>query len=457
MFETIFEQPAVHQLSADRAGGVLAPSMLFSGSPGSGKGTAGLELARILSCENPTSPANCSCSACIRHQMLTHPDVLMLGSRAFFAEISAAAAACVRKPEAESSKLFFIRSVRKLLARFSPILWEDEPKFGKLSDSILALDEALDEIWNSNNVPKTGKDTTPEALKKRYDALLKTALKLESEGISDQIPIGHIRRAAAWSHLAPVGKGKFLLIENADRMQDSARNSLLKILEEPPESVTIVLTTSREEALLPTILSRLRPYRFIHRSRAVEAEVIRRVFNDEQVSENSENRSGISAYLDSFLPIPGEALRPLAAYFASSIALGTILTLKKQGLRSLPDILVTLGKYTTPLAEAVGLGRPSKDTQIVITKIVAGAEKFEIRGLFPQFLSTLLSLISESSAVLRQHGAPTAAIHAYNDIWRKYTGEAATAVNIYNQSPSLALERLSTELRRALAVQFSRL
>jgi DNA polymerase-3 subunit gamma/tau len=435
MFEHIVGQNAINQLIVDHTAGTLAPSMLFTGPPASGKGTAGLELGRILSCKTPGAPPDCSCSACVRHKPLTHPDMLILGPRNFSSEISGAAAAFLREP-ASDTRLLFIRSVRKLLARFSPIIWEEDPKFSKLSDSIISLEEALEEIAASGI-------STPEDLKKRIDPIVKAALKLESGGISDLISIGHLRRSALWGHLAPMGKRKLLLIENADRMQEGARNSLLKILEEPPELLIIVLTTPREKALLPTVLSRVRPYRFVRRSQEDEAEVIRRVFKDT-------NSNGICAYLDSFLPVPEEKLRPLAAFFAMFIASGTALTLRRRGLGTLPAELMALGKYAAPIAESAGLGKPGKNAQSVIAKVMAGAEKFEIRGLFPQFLALLLALVSESWGELKRTGVQNSGANGYYDLWRKHIGDAAQGVGIYNQSPVSALERLNAELKRAM-------
>ncbi|MDA0987329.1 MAG: hypothetical protein O3A55_07015 [Bacteroidetes bacterium] len=49
---------------------------------------------------------------------------------------------------------------------------------------------------------------------------------------------------------------KFVLILNADEMNDVSSNALLKILEEPSKNSTFILTTSRIENLLPTIISR---------------------------------------------------------------------------------------------------------------------------------------------------------------------------------------------------------
>ncbi len=57
-------------------------------------------------------------------------------------------------------------------------------------------------------------------------------------------------------------KARFFIIDDADKMNDSASNALLKTLEEPPETSYIFLITSRPDALLPTILSRCQNLRF---------------------------------------------------------------------------------------------------------------------------------------------------------------------------------------------------
>ncbi len=52
------------------------------------------------------------------------------------------------------------------------------------------------------------------------------------------------------------GKKKVYIISEADEMRPEAANALLKILEEPPENLMIILTTSRIHRILPTIRSR---------------------------------------------------------------------------------------------------------------------------------------------------------------------------------------------------------
>lgn len=55
---------------------------------------------------------------------------------------------------------------------------------------------------------------------------------------------------------------RFFIINDADKMNDSASNALLKTLEEPPATTHIFLITSRPDALLPTIRSRCQTVRF---------------------------------------------------------------------------------------------------------------------------------------------------------------------------------------------------
>ncbi len=74
------------------------------------------------------------------------------------------------------------------------------------------------------------------------------------------------------------GKCRFFIIDEAEKMNDSAANSLLKTLEEPPETTRLVLVTAYPEQLLPTIRSRCQifPFRALSRAQVIRhlAEVI---------------------------------------------------------------------------------------------------------------------------------------------------------------------------------------
>jgi DNA polymerase III subunit delta' len=52
------------------------------------------------------------------------------------------------------------------------------------------------------------------------------------------------------------GRHRFFIIDEADRLREEAANSLLKTLEEPPPTSTVILLTARPDALLLTIRSR---------------------------------------------------------------------------------------------------------------------------------------------------------------------------------------------------------
>lgn len=49
---------------------------------------------------------------------------------------------------------------------------------------------------------------------------------------------------------------QFIIVDNADLMNEQSQNALLKSLEEPPEGYFFFLLTSKKEMLLPTIISR---------------------------------------------------------------------------------------------------------------------------------------------------------------------------------------------------------
>ena len=89
--------------------------------------------------------------------------------------------------------------------------------------------------------------------------------RLAPEGAGSQIRIGKasdpepgtVRNLIGELALLPVeGGARVVIVEQADRLNDDAQNAFLKMLEEPPAGVTIVLCADEEECLLPTVRSR---------------------------------------------------------------------------------------------------------------------------------------------------------------------------------------------------------
>lgn len=92
------------------------------------------------------------------------------------------------------------------------------------------------------------------------------------EGPLRQISIQQIRTLKDRAQFAPLrGKHRIFLIDQIDRANEQAANSLLKILEEPPPYLILVCTATNPYDLLPTIRSRSVPL-YLTRLGAAEME-----------------------------------------------------------------------------------------------------------------------------------------------------------------------------------------
>ena len=132
-------------------------------------------------------------------------------------------------------------------------------------------------LWNENSNPDFYLIETPE----------------------DNILIEEVRNMQSSIVVKPVySNKKVYIITDAEKMTVQAQNCLLKILEEPPEYVVIILTTSNYRALLGTIRSRGTKYNFLKHSQAEIKEIIKSEIN--QGNENLEFMTGCSLELGLF-------------------------------------------------------------------------------------------------------------------------------------------------------------
>ena len=153
----------------------------------------------------------------------------------------------------------------------------------------------------------------------------------------------------------------------------------------------------------------------------------------------------ILVYLDSFLPASNETLYPLAAYFWSSIAASAIFFTRKTGAALLSETLIVIGKHCAPIAENSGLRKHDTDIKTMTSFVTKTALQFEPRSLFLLFIGLLYHLLSESAG-----NSCTAGMLACRSLLKTHAEEARLAVETFNQSPVLALERLAFELRTGL-------
>ncbi|EQB62737.1 MAG: hypothetical protein RBG1_1C00001G0316 [candidate division Zixibacteria bacterium RBG-1] len=78
-------------------------------------------------------------------------------------------------------------------------------------------------------------------------------------------------------------KTKVVIINQAEKMMRDSFNSFLKVLEEPPAYVHLILTTSQPERLLPTVISRCQKIRFTPiKAELVQEQLVKRLNLDEK-------------------------------------------------------------------------------------------------------------------------------------------------------------------------------
>ncbi|WP_407428729.1 DNA polymerase III [Treponema sp.] len=399
MFDNLLYQSSSSLLCEDILNNRLPGAILLSGPAASGKLTCALEIARILSCSgvnqyNQRGHWLCDCPSCKKNKELSNTNVLLAGPRDCSLEILAAKKAFLQASFDNSSFLMavrylFIRSVRKLTMRFSQVLWEGDDKLSKLAPIVAAIDEDMEKLNPEKSLPDS------EKLEKICDNIVKNCEKLESSFMYDSLPISQIRRASVWAHMKSVSGKKIFIIENAERMLESVRNALLKILEEPPEDMVFILTTSNRGAVMPTILSRVRTYNFTERSVVQQQEVVNRVFH----AAGDEKNLLINDYLQLFLPVKPSQIKQTASSYFNFLMNGQI-----------------------PLADT----------------IVKECNGFEPRFMFKVFLTGIMETARGNDFSVQR-----------SEVCAKITEfcrECYNCVTVYNLSPAAAIEKLSRDL-----------
>ena len=93
---------------------------------------------------------------------------------------------------------------------------------------------------------------------------LSDVLTYKPDGATFKVDL--VRQIRENAFVLPIeSKRKVNILLDCDKMNESAQNAFLKILEEPPEDCMFILTTTNRGAVMPTILSRVRTYNFYQR------------------------------------------------------------------------------------------------------------------------------------------------------------------------------------------------
>lgn len=201
LFEEVIGQSEVTgTLLAMVREGKVPHALLFTGMEGCGKLPAALALASYLLCSRPDSEGRpCGhCQACHQMQRWVHPDLHFIFP--------------VYKPKSSGSQALSDHFIKE---------WREQ-----LADSLYF---SLSTWFNRIGLEKK-------------QTLISVA---EAEHIIGKLSL-----------VSSQGGHRVVIIWNADQMNEATANKLLKILEEPPQGVVFILTTSHPERMLATILSR---------------------------------------------------------------------------------------------------------------------------------------------------------------------------------------------------------
>ncbi len=116
----------------------------------------------------------------------------------------------------------------------------------------------------------TSLDVSPDApAARRVNALSDPGLLLLRRPWDDKlkrhkqdITVDEVRKLKGFFSLSAAGGGRrVVIVDSADELNISAANALLKVLEEPPANVVLLLVSHQPSRLLPTIRSRCRELR----------------------------------------------------------------------------------------------------------------------------------------------------------------------------------------------------
>lgn len=231
---------------------------LFGGSRYSLRMTAAIETARALSCREGGEQL-CRCSSCRKFETLTMQNLIIVSHRDHTSVIETALSSFLRLKN-DFSRFFLLRSVRILLLQYHASLLGDTQSAAQSTnyDSASGVSDLLMELAQEDG------DITDKRAKSLVQGL-RSALKplLAASRKNTTISINQVRSLEEWVNRTSMGDQKiFIIIEGLEQTGASARNSLLKLLEEPPKDVYFFLISEYPNRIMQTILSRVRKYSF---------------------------------------------------------------------------------------------------------------------------------------------------------------------------------------------------
>ena len=233
----------------------LPRSILFSGKPGSSRLTGALDLAFSIAGGD--------------RDYIRSPEIAFFPMRHAESECKAALSLFSRNLN-ESSRLFLIQALRKVLLSYHYSIAElyegkktvvkgAKDEDGKGDSTIFGNAEAVDAIlMEMEDIHEWNEEATESIIKRLSSHLVPDFFTLGKK--TPGATIDEIRAVQSW--LEDGTEEKVVIFENVEDYTEGAKNSMLKMLEEPPSHSHIILISEYPSRLLETILSRVRRFSF---------------------------------------------------------------------------------------------------------------------------------------------------------------------------------------------------
>jgi DNA polymerase III subunit delta' len=135
-------------------------------------------------------------------------------------------------------------------------------KIGRLADARPLIEQGL--MQRGERPDSATVERVPLILETHPDvwAIVPDPVRLKEPVARPVLHVGQLRAVQRAAYFKPQGRRRVFLIDGADTMRWDLANIFLKILEEPPESATLILLAPSPYQLLPTIRSRCLQFSF---------------------------------------------------------------------------------------------------------------------------------------------------------------------------------------------------
>ena len=224
--------------------GLLPQSLLFYGPKNSGRLTGAMDLSFFLTGNEEN------------RDVLRSNSIIYLPFRELGGRIKTALE-LFKTQKTRSARLFLLESVRLTLMQYHPAL---SVSASSTSSQYFSLAGEIDEVLLRAEDDRDYSDKEINEIVKRVERCLDPRFLYCGKKNPSAVSIDQIR--AVQEYFSQLGDEKVVVFENVEDATDGAKNSLLKMLEEPEEKSHMILLSSNPQKLLETILSRVRKFQF---------------------------------------------------------------------------------------------------------------------------------------------------------------------------------------------------